>query len=765
MREHKFKLIALALLVSPSVMAQPGKMLLDFCVNGSCYGTAFVVIRNEHVLVDEDSLKRTKIPLDGITEQSIDNHPFVDVTAYAKNGSVQLDAKAGRLSVNLPASAFAANSLELNPRAVVMKPTAVPSAFVNYALSAGTENHDASVYLDGGVAYGQWLLRDNPSWNQTQRFSRGLTRFEYDDNTHLRRLTIGDQYAYSSDGLGGSVLLGGVGLVRAFDLDPYLITFPQPTISGLLQAPGTVDIYKNGVLVGQRDVGAGPFNLAGLGLGPGANNISVVVHDPFGGTRTLQQSFYGASQLLAQGLSDYAFQAGIERSSTLDNGYEAGRSVLLLRQNYGFTNSVTAGYRVEAENGLANVGSSVNLRLPFGYLSGGVAASRDHGEQGQGSSLAYQYSDRHVSFAVGVQTFSSGYTRIGDDLLPASIRPRRISYVNAGWSPVSRFSLQASAGDIVYASGMRQRNIGFNGTLNLPGDISLLVGVNRQLNRPGDNDKQLTANLVIPLGNGSIGFNGTHDANSGSSYGFSAQRSVPTDNGWGYSVDAQTGSAGSSDLAQLDYQGRDALVQLTGQRFGGQSSGNLLVSGSVIAMDSHVYTGRVLQNGYALVETPGVSDIEITRENQPVGKTDANGALLVTNLLPYQANKVGIDQNSVPLQYQIDSTQQMMSVPRLGGTIVRFGVHALHAARGALTLHGKPVQYGHATLEINHQPVKTLVGLDGSVYFRDLPAGNYPLRAHTSAGDLRCDMHMPVTSKPLINLGTISCTGSDGATP
>ena len=765
MREHKLKLIALSLLCSPTVMAQPSKMLLDFCVNGSCYGTAFVLVRDSHILVEEDALKRASVPLEGIAEERIGAKQFVDITTYAAKGSVELDDKTGRLSVNLPANAFAATSLNLNPRAAVLKPSAVPSLFVNYALNAGTQDSSASAYLDGGVAYGQWLLRDNPSWSQSLGFSRGLTRFEYDDSSHLRRLTIGDQYAFSSDGLGGSALLGGIGLVRAFDLDPYLITFPQPTISGLLQAPGTVDIYKNGVLVGQRQIAAGPFNLSGLGLGPGANNVTVVIHDPFGGTRTLQQSFYGASQLLSQGLSDYAFQAGIERTSTQDNGYDAGRGILLLRQNYGFTNALTAGYRLEAENGLINAGTSASLRLPIGYLSGGVATSRNRGEQGQGSSLGYQYSNQRVSFGVGVQTYSSGYSRIGDDLLPASVRPRRVSYANASWSPFSRFSLQASAGDIVYASGTRQRNVGLNGTVNLRGDISLLVGVNRQLNRPGDNDKQLTANLVIPLGNGSIGFNGTHDANSGNTYGFSAQRSVPTDTGWGYSVNAQQGSSGASDLAQLDYQGRDGLVQFTGQRFGGQSSGNILVSGSVIAMDDHIYAGRVLQNGYALIETPGVSDVEITRENQPVGKTDANGTLLVTNLLPYQANKVGIDQKSVPLQYQIDSTQQMMSVPRLGGTIVRFGVHTLHAARGTLTLHGKPVQYGSATLVAGKTSLKTLIGLDGSFYFPNLPRGDYQLQAHTGSGDLRCILRMPASSKPMTNLGKLSCTSDDGATP
>lgn len=765
MRGYEFSLICVAMLASSSLMAQPDKMLLELCVNGACYGTAFVVVRNKHILVDEDALKRAHLPMQNTQEQTIGSRRFVDMSVYDRGSKVQLDAGNGRLSLTLTAGAFGNHHVELNPRPPRLMPTAVPSAFVNYALNVGTDRSDASVYLDAGFAYGQGLLRDNPSWNQAEGFSRGLSRFEYDDTRDMQRWTIGDQYAYSSDGLGGTALLGGVGLVRAFDLDPYLITFPQPTISGLLQAPGTIDIYENGALVGQRQVPAGPFNLASLGLGAGANNVRVVVQDPFGGTTVLQQNFYGASQMLARGLSDYAYEVGVERTSTLANGYEAGRGVLLARENYGFTDDVTAGYRVEAENGLVNAGSSVSLRLPLGILSTGFAASDADGVHGHGSSLAYQFNDRNFSFGSGIQVYSSAYLRIGDDLLPASFRTRRTSYIVGTWNPVSRISLQISAGNAVYNDGTQQRNIGLNGALNLAGGMSLTLGLNRQINHPGTSDNQATFNLVILLGTSSIGFNATHDANYGNSYGVSAQRSVPSDSGWGYSVNAQHGDDGASGIGQLDYQGQYGLVQLTDQRFGGQNNGSLLVSGSLVALDDHVYAGRVLQNGYALIETPGTPGVEVTRENQPIGHTDADGNLLVTNLLPYQANKVGIDQNSVPLEDQIDSTDQIISVPRLGGAVVRFGVHALHAARGVLMLDGKAVQYGTATLTTKDIFMKTLVGLDGSFYFADLPAGSYILQAHTAEGDMRCGFAMPNNNHPLTDLGRITCIRSAGNAP
>jgi outer membrane usher protein len=732
-------------------------MLLELCVNGSCYGTAFVLLQRDHVLVDAEALERAHVSLRQNAAQTIDSKRFFDVSVLADGTKVDLNPAAGRLSLTLPPNAFGKSRIDLNSSPQVPTSAAVPSAFVNYGLNAGTAR-DNSVYLDAGFAVGRGLLRDNPYWSDVTGFSRGLSRFEYDEPGSLQRWTVGDQFASSSDGLGGSALLGGIGIVRAFDLNPYLITYPQPVLSGVLQAPGTIDIYENGVLVGQRQVPAGPFSLASLGLAAGANNVRVVVQDPFGGTTVLQQNFYGANQMLAQGLSDYAYQLGVERTSTLVNGYLSGRAVLLARQNYGFSDLITAGYRLEAENGVVNAGPSMSVRLPAGVLSTAVAGSRADGASGYGTSVAYQYNSRHFSAGGGAQIYSSAYMRIGDDLLPPAYRTRRVVSANGAWLPNEHVSLQISAGESAFDDGTHQRNIGLSNEIYLIGGSRVTLGLNRQFNQPGPNDSQIMLTFAMPWGGGSFGADVSHDQNAGNNYGFYAQRSVPTNAGWGYNVNVQDGSAGSTDLGQLAYQGRYGLAQLTAQRIGGVTGESLLLSGSLVALDGHVFAGRALQTGYALIETPGLSNVEVTSQNLPIGKTDESGNLLVTNLLPYQINKVGIDQASVPLEFEIDATDQTVSVPRLGGTIVRFGLHALHAARGVLTLGGKAVHYGTATVLVEGKPVKTLIGLDGSFYFSDLPGDKYVLHADTANGRLSCPMKVPGGSSPVIDLGAIDCT-------
>ena len=192
----------------------------------------------------------------------------------------------------------------------------------------------------------------------------------------------------------------------------------------------------------------------------------------------------------------------------------------------------------------------------------------------------------------------------------------------------------------MYDDGTHQRNFGLNNEINLVGGSRLMLSLARQLNQPGPDDTQIMLTFVMPFGGSSFGVEGTHDQNSGNTYGFFAQRSVPSNVGWGYNVNVQDGTGGTTGLGQVSYQTQYGLAQLSAQRFNGDTAESLLLSGSLAAIDGHLFAGRTLQSGYALIETPGLSNVDVTSQNLPIGKTDASGNLLVTNILPYQINQV-----------------------------------------------------------------------------------------------------------------------------
>jgi hypothetical protein len=47
----------------------------------------------------------------------------------------------------------------------------------------------------------------------------------------------------------------GFGVERAFDTDPYLVTFRSRS-SRPARKPGTVEVYSNGTLIGRRELAA-----------------------------------------------------------------------------------------------------------------------------------------------------------------------------------------------------------------------------------------------------------------------------------------------------------------------------------------------------------------------------------------------------------------------------------------------------------------------------------------------------------------------------
>lgn len=168
MRPHRLALILTGWLISGTLMAQPDKMLLELCVNGSCYGTAFVLVQHEHILVDADSLERAQVSLRQSAEKILDSKPFFDVNLLAPGAKVQLDAAAGRLSLTLPPSAFGKSRIDLSRSPQVATAGAVPSAYVNYGVTGGTMNDD-SVYLDTGFALGRGAAARQPVLERRDR--------------------------------------------------------------------------------------------------------------------------------------------------------------------------------------------------------------------------------------------------------------------------------------------------------------------------------------------------------------------------------------------------------------------------------------------------------------------------------------------------------------------------------------------------------------------------------------------------------------------
>lgn len=127
-------------------------------------------------------------------------------------------------------------------------------------------------------------------------------------------------------------------------------------------------------------------------------------------------------------------------------------------------------------------------------------------------------------------------------------------------------------------------------------------------------------------------------------------------------------------------------------------------------------------------------DTTVYRENRPVGRTNADGQLLVPNLSAYEKNAISIDPTSLPVDAELPTTRQYVVPGAPRGAIAKFNVATV--SRSALLIlrdcRGAYLALGpRATLE--QSGADFIVGYDGEVYVRDLAAEN-TIRAESPDG-------------------------------
>ena len=756
--------LGLAFALAAPACAQPGDetLLLDLCVNDRCVGVAAVVARGDDVLVDREALVAAGIDTAGVASEHIGEGDFVSLRALNHGSRFTLDRNQLRLDLRLRPELLPRQRTALNARTTGEVSAQPWTAFANYAATVGTGD-ERSLFLDTAMGRGNAALRSTALWNPAEGWRRGLTRFELDQPAALRRWTVGDQYALPRDPLGGGLLLGGAGVERAFDEDPYLVTFPQPSYSGVLESPGTVEVYANGVLIGRRDLEAGPFTLEQLGIAPGRNDVRVVVRDPFGNRSELAtQTYYGGGpRLLARGLSEYALRIGApRRDGGLGDRYldEAAWQGWYRR---GLSDAFTLGGRVEGDRDLRNAGVDGALRTRAGEWALALAASDADGVgHGNAWSLSYGYTTREWAFGVGTRRASASYRNLGDPVA-ALLGPLRIDdYAALSFNASERLSLQVSAGRRQRDGGDVQRTGGLSGTWRLWPRAQLVFTLQRSV-FAGVHDTSALVSLGIALDRDSLTFSAQQrdaDGRTSRGYGADARRSRPPGSGWGYALSARRDDGFDSAFGLLEYQGAHGRYALEGERFEGDSSGRVRASGGLVWIGGRMFATPPVESGFALVRVPGLAGVPILRENLPVGRTDARGDLLVRDLLPFHANRVGVDETAVPAGYDLRTPRRDVQVPRNTAALVLLDVPAVHAVTGRL-VHGGTAAGDRVRVEAQAQAQP--LGSGGRFYLEGLAAGRHAVQVDGDAGAVTCMIEVPATTAPGVsNLGDIECGGA-----
>ena len=755
-----------AVLSASAARAADGqRALIELVVNDVPQGNTLIVLRDGELWITVKALDDAGLTGYQGRRESIDGAPYVLVSSLAPAITSVFDERGLTLHLTARPELFARHTLALqNPRPADLVYSRTPSAFANYAL-AWHQGQGIDTFLETAMSAGSASIDSTFSRLAADgRIVRNLTTLTIDARSRLQRWRAGDVIARAGP-LDDSLIVGGLSVSREYGLDPYYQSYPSPSISGTVTTPATVDVYVDGRLVRQEPLAPGPFQVTQLPLSAGLGTTRVVVRDAFGREQQFVEPYYLTTALLRRGTRDYEYVLGVARSQDLSRPAAYDTPTAVAADRVGLTGWLTAGYRVEADRHTINGGPTVNLRLwRLGEIEWAGAVSRQGRRTGEAGHLAYTFTGHAVSLSAVARVFSPQYATL---LAPA--RNRWASLISGVLSvPLGRrisLSVQHTIDDLADVEPgrpMRNRRTALTGTWRTAGRLEFYGTV--ALNEQTDSARRLDvfAGASLLLGTRTA-INVAHDRSGAQGLTtVEMQQSLPVGPGFGYRLSGVAGDASSaSGSGVLQYQGAFGRYEVTRDVGSAVAGTSISASGGVVAIGGGLHLTRAVSTSYALVRVPGAAGVRVYDNNQPVGRTDRHGNLLVPNLLPYYGNRLSIADTDLPLDYEIEHTGQTIAPPFQGGALVAFLAERIQGVTGRVVLtHGAartvPV-YGNLVVTVKGVRQVSPIGAQGEFYFENLPAGPHP--AAVEFGDTPCAFTLTVTpsAAPFIDLGTVRC--------
>jgi outer membrane usher protein len=385
----------------------------------------------------------------------------------------------------------------------------------------------------------------------------------------------------------------------------------------------------------------------------------------------------------------------------------------------------------------------------FGEVGGSVAAS--NGPNGSGTLYRIYASrvSRSWSLSFSYQSSSHDFAQLGEG--HGVDRPREILQATVGANSRRLGSFTANISYLRMQDGTRTRV----SSINYNRQISKFAYFNGFVLRTDTTDSgvgtTIGASLSIPLGTRRSAY---VQADSDSRH-LEVQQTRPDDKGWGYRVAVSQGETDQQE-GELDYRGRAIDLTADISRFNGQVAERVLASGGFVWSGTSILPTRRLNDSFAIVDVGGGErGVRVYQENRQVATTNGAGIAIVTDLRPYEANRLSVAPDDLKMESTIHN-DNLIVVPRfLAGVRARFQITSGHAGTVLIVLpDGSPLEAG---LALSSEGEGTFYsGFDGEVFVDNISEGKV-LVAKRDSGPCRVTLPAVPKGVELPRIGPLTC--------
>lgn len=707
----------------------------------------------------------------------IDGNDYLPLSAL-KDIQSDLDLSHLHLMLNAPPEDFHQQTInntqdQIDNNHQIIRPNA-PGLFLNYDISTEhtpdddtTSNTAALTELGLFNHYGTgstyYLLQNNPT--DSDQAVRLDTTWTQDQPENLATWRWGDSIT-STAPWSGAARFGGIQYATNFNTQPNLVTFPLPNIQGEAVLPSNVDLFVNNTLNQQTQVNPGPFIINNVPVITGAGNMSVVTQDIMGRTQTVTLPYYAAPQLLKSGLTDFSYESGFIRENYGIDSNDYGPFVTSATYGKGITDTLTLTQHGELLADQQTYGTSASyLWQQFGVFSFSLAASRDAG-QGEGGLIGIGFDRQATPLNYGAQTTytSSQFTQVG--LASGQSSPISTTQIFSGYDMGYRGSFAVTytytqsrndedASEDSFAAPSAEI-VTLSYTKTIEKSLSITTGVIDSL-KDHEDDQIFLMLTWAPDADHSASVNTTHQ-DGGQQYSAEFNKALPVGNGYGYQLYESQG-VNNQTLASGTVNTEVGQYNIAASQFDGENNYRFDAQGSIIHFAGVTQLSRDFDSGgsFGLVQVPDIEDVHVYDQNQLIGTTDEEGNLFIPNLLPYQNNQITIEPKDLPINSEVNETEQQVIPYYKSGSLVKFLVNKTYAVIFHLKqTSGDDVPAG-ALLHIDNSHHDYLVGEQGEVYVETMLQPTLQGTAYWDEQECHFKIVASPTHEDIPDLGEIKC--------
>jgi outer membrane usher protein len=231
-----------------------------------------------------------------------------------------------------------------------------------------------------------------------------------------------------------------------------------------------------------------------------------------------------------------------------------------------------------------------------------------------------------------------------------------------------------------------------------------------------EQDPFYTAFLTIPLGSRSHVSASAGGSREVTQHQVSIQRKRPSGPGIGYRIEAGERNDRRFDEADLALQGDSGLLRLAGTRRGEATTGRAQLTGAVIFSGEGAFLSRRSTDSYGIVKLPG-ENVRVYHDERLAAVTDGDGEAVIPGLRPYEANRLRLAVEDLPLDTTLKTGEIEVTAGRRQAVSARFRAEQTRQVAGRLMRRGgEPVPAGAVARTTTGPVQETVIGYNGQLY-------------------------------------------------